>query len=73
VKLADQDGPDSESVLLGEGIAVRCGAGRPGSGRPAPRWHLESTSFNGTIIETGTDSYRLASTRAKAGEPAKAG
>jgi hypothetical protein len=28
---------------------------------------------NGTIIETGTDSYRLASTRARAEEPAKAG
>ncbi len=30
-------------------------------------------TFNGTIIETGTDSYRLASTRARTGQPAKAG
>ncbi|UXY17520.1 ATP-binding protein [Streptomyces cynarae] len=30
-------------------------------------------TFNGTIIETGTDSYRLASTRARAEGPAKAG
>ncbi len=30
-------------------------------------------TFNGTIIETGTDSYRLASTRARAEELAKAG
>lgn len=28
---------------------------------------------NGTVIETGTDSCRLASTRARAEEPAKAG
>lgn len=28
---------------------------------------------NGTIIETGTGSYRLASTRARAETPAKAG
>ncbi len=27
-------------------------------------------TFNGTTIETGTDSYRLASTRARAEEPA---
>lgn len=26
--------------------------------------------FNGTIIETGTDSYRLATTRARAEQPA---
>lgn len=31
-----------------------------------------ASPFNGTIIETGTDSYRLASTRARA-EPAEAG
>jgi len=30
-------------------------------------------TFNGTIIETGTDSYRLASSRARAEEPAQAG
>lgn len=30
-------------------------------------------TFNGTIIETGTDSYRLASARARAQEPARAG
>ena len=29
-------------------------------------------TFNGTIIETGTDSYRLASTRARVEEPATA-
>lgn len=34
---------------------------------------VDRLTFNGTIIETGTDSYRLASTRAKAEEPAKAG
>ncbi|AZS87222.1 ATPase [Streptomyces griseoviridis] len=28
--------------------------------------------FNGTIIETGTDSYRLVSTRARSETPAKA-
>jgi hypothetical protein len=27
-------------------------------------------TFNGTIIEAGTDSYRLAHTRSKAGQPA---
>lgn len=30
-------------------------------------------TFNGAIIEIGTDSCRLASTRARAEEPAKAG
>ncbi|TDT29363.1 hypothetical protein EV562_113228 [Streptomyces sp. BK208] len=30
-------------------------------------------TFNGTVIENGTDSYRLASTRARAEQPAKAG
>ncbi|MGW0771035.1 ATP-binding protein [Streptomyces sp. NPDC002676] len=34
---------------------------------------VDRLTFDGTIIETGTDSYRLASTRAKAGAPAKAG
>lgn len=29
--------------------------------------------FNGTIMETGPDSYHLASTRARAQEPSKAG
>ncbi len=33
---------------------------------------VDRLTFNGTIIETGTDSYRLASTRARAEEPAKA-
>ncbi|MGW5680166.1 ATP-binding protein, partial [Streptomyces sp. NPDC003860] len=33
---------------------------------------VDRLTFNGTIIETGTDSYRLASTRARAAEPAKA-
>ncbi|WP_406470157.1 ATP-binding protein [Streptomyces sp. NBC_01615] len=33
---------------------------------------VDRLTFNGTIIETGTDSYRLASTRAPAEEPAKA-
>ena len=32
---------------------------------------VDRLTFNGTIIETGTDSYRLASTRARAEEPAK--
>lgn len=31
---------------------------------------LDRLTFNGTIIETGTDSYRLVGTRARA-EPAK--
>jgi hypothetical protein len=31
---------------------------------------MTTLTFNGTIIETGTDSYRLASTRARAEEPA---
>nr|WSX54345.1 ATP-binding protein [Streptomyces sp. NBC_00974]WSX54889.1 ATP-binding protein [Streptomyces sp. NBC_00974] len=34
---------------------------------------VDRLTFNGTIIETGTDSYRLASTRARAEESAKAG
>lgn len=34
---------------------------------------VDRLTFNGTIIETGTDSYRLASTRARAEDPAKAG
>ncbi|CAL9673508.1 IS21-like element helper ATPase IstB [Streptomyces sp. enrichment culture] len=34
---------------------------------------VDRLTFNGTIIETGTDSYRLATTRARAAEPAKAG
>lgn len=29
---------------------------------------VDRLTFNGTIIETGTDSYRLASTRARAEE-----
>ena len=33
---------------------------------------VDRLTFNGTIIETGTDSYRLASTRARAEEPAQA-
>ncbi|MFF8717783.1 IS21-like element helper ATPase IstB [Streptomyces sp. NPDC015184] len=33
---------------------------------------VDRLTFNGTIIETGTDSYRLASTRARAEEPASA-
>nr|WP_236679862.1 ATP-binding protein [Streptomyces sp. 9-7] len=34
---------------------------------------VDRLTFNGTVIETGTDSYRLASTRARAEEPAKTG
>jgi DNA replication protein DnaC len=34
---------------------------------------VDRPTFNGTIIETGTGSYRLAGTRARAEEPAKAG
>ncbi|GAA3504065.1 hypothetical protein GCM10019016_111780 [Streptomyces prasinosporus] len=34
---------------------------------------VDRLTFNGTIIETGTDSFRLASTRARAEEPSKAG
>ncbi|WP_069817090.1 relaxase domain-containing protein [Streptomyces sp. TP-A0874] len=34
---------------------------------------VDRLTFNGTVIETGTDSYRLASIRARAEEPAKAG
>ncbi|OEJ21299.1 hypothetical protein AR457_36280 [Streptomyces agglomeratus] len=34
---------------------------------------VDRLTFNGTIIEAGTDSYRLASTRARAEETAKAG
>lgn len=34
---------------------------------------VDRLTFNGTIIETGTDSYRRASTRARAEEPAQAG
>lgn len=34
---------------------------------------VDRLTFNGTIIETGTDSYRLASTRARSEEPAKTG
>lgn len=34
---------------------------------------VDRLTFNGAIIETGTDSYRLATTRARAEQPAKAG
>ncbi|MEU8837386.1 hypothetical protein AB0C64_44290, partial [Streptomyces sp900116325] len=34
---------------------------------------VDRLTFNGTIVETGTDSYRLASTRARAEEPPKTG
>jgi DNA replication protein DnaC len=34
---------------------------------------VDRLTFNGTIIETGADSYRLASTRTRAEELAKAG
>lgn len=34
---------------------------------------VDRLTFNGTIIETGTDSHRLASTRARTEAPAKAG
>jgi hypothetical protein len=34
---------------------------------------VDRLTFNGTIIETGTDSSRLAGTRARAEEPAEAG
>ncbi|CAL9346419.1 hypothetical protein SUDANB19_00384 [Streptomyces sp. enrichment culture] len=55
------------------------------SDKPFGRWtriftdlHLcaaivDRLTFNGTIIETGTDSYRFASSRARTGESAKAG
>ncbi|MYX56999.1 ATPase [Streptomyces sp. SID8382] len=33
---------------------------------------VDRLTFNGTIIETGTDSYRLASTRARTEQPAEA-
>jgi hypothetical protein len=33
---------------------------------------VDRLTFKSTIIETGTDSYRLASTRARAEQPAKA-
>ncbi|GAA3381082.1 hypothetical protein GCM10020367_70940 [Streptomyces sannanensis] len=48
-------------------------AGRRPSPTPASAAIVDRLTFNGTIIETGTDSYRLASTRARAEEPAKAG
>jgi hypothetical protein len=53
--------------------------GRTGRERPRPPAGsdprlcaaiVDRLTFNGTIIETGTDSYRLASTRARAEEPA---
>lgn len=34
---------------------------------------VDRLTFNGTIIETGTDSYRLATTRARAEDSAKVG
>ncbi|GGT15898.1 DNA replication protein DnaC [Streptomyces griseoviridis] len=34
---------------------------------------VDRLTFNGTLIETGTDSYRLASTRARAEDAPKAG
>jgi hypothetical protein len=34
---------------------------------------VDRLTFNGTIIETGTDSYRLAGTRARAEEPPMVG
>ncbi|MBB4899309.1 hypothetical protein [Streptomyces griseomycini] len=32
---------------------------------------VDRPASNGTVVETGTDSHRLASTRARAEEPAK--
>lgn len=49
---------------------------RPAKARPATARSERSLSvrdrltFNGAIIETGTDSYRLAGTRARVKEPA---
>lgn len=37
---------------------------------PSLRDHLRRLTFNDIIIETGSHSYRLASTRARAEEPA---
>ncbi|GAA3043985.1 hypothetical protein GCM10017562_01020 [Streptomyces roseofulvus] len=34
---------------------------------------VDRLTFNGTIIETGTDSYRLASTRARTEAPLQTG
>jgi hypothetical protein len=34
---------------------------------------VDRLTFNGAIIETGTDSYRLASTRARTEQPARVG
>lgn len=34
---------------------------------------VDRLTFNGTIIDTGTDSYHLPSTRARTEEPTKAG
>ncbi|WP_211121400.1 hypothetical protein [Streptomyces yatensis] len=34
---------------------------------------VDRLTFNGTTIETGTDSYRLAGTRSRAEGPAKTG
>lgn len=55
--------PPTTSPTTRRSCPPRCGRGRT--------WTRRASS--GTIIETGTDSYRLASTRARAEEPAKAG
>jgi hypothetical protein len=46
-------------------MRLSCGAGQWGR---SSRWlRLQRLTFGGNIIETGTDSYRLAQTRARAG------
>lgn len=37
------------------------------------RGTIHRLAFNGTIIETGTDSYRLTATRARTGQTAATG
>ncbi len=68
-------GRRSEAGVAAEGVRELCA-----SSGPSEREHagdeetvLFSGALNGTVIETGTDSYRLASTRARTEAPAKAG
>lgn len=67
---------------VGPGAGVRGGSSSDVRDELGARWTktftdprlcaaiVDRLTFNGTIIETGTDSYRLASTRARAEQTA---
>jgi hypothetical protein len=54
---------DITGGIMGTRALTNCRTGKSGVS-------VDRLTFNGTIIETGTDSYRLAQTRARAGQNA---